>query len=456
MTAKPPLVRRPLCALVLLALGGGSGQAWAQSQDFTLGVLHAVTFTPFFPNGTIDSTPPYTMCRNNGMTLRLIYTWRKDYGEQVRTDPIGTWYPYYFTQGISPNPVYLPPMQPGNATTRQVDVGMITGPVNTVGVRTVSLRGSGILYPGQTGTATVNVLVETQFEPSSTRYREIVDGTFDMPTQPWFGWTQDLAATSYRLDVARCSSQAAQPPLNCGGSSMPFQPLNNVCNGSDYCWVGSTPAHQTATPLLPNTNYQYRVLGRNTCGNSDEQTATPPRPAFRTAQACFTSGGFVPDGGFAEFDAATLGLNPGASIVNLRATVHMDHPRVSDLRISLSKTAPDPRGPVVLLDPMTTGGNCDGRRIQAAFGQGGFWPPNSCRAGEPALGGLLSPAQSLGAFEQAPATLAAGNWRLRVEDTVANGQAGILREWCLSADVALSPTTYLQDDVWLDGFEPRN
>lgn len=451
MKSLTTLSPRPLSMLLALALLGAASSAAAQSQNFQLGVWHAVVFTPFFPNGMIDSTPPYTMCRNNNITLRLRYTWLHPFQEQVRTDPIGTFYPYFFVQGISPNPVFLPAAQPGNPVVRTVDVGMITGPVNTVGTRTVTFRGQGIFDP--TLTASTNVLIETQFEPSSTRYREIAPGTMDMPTQPWFGWTGDLAATSYRLDVAQCSNQsAAQPLTDCGSSNMPFSPLTTTCDGSQYCWVGTPPFHQTASALLPDTNYEYRVHGRNQCGVSEEVGSTPRRVIFRTAQACFTNGGFIPDGGFAEFNAATL-ANPGSSIVNLRVTTHIDHPRVSDLRISLSKISPDPRGPVVLLEPITTGGNCDARRIQAAFGAGGSFAPNSCRVGEPALAGKLSPAQSLSAFEVAPATLNSGNWRLRVEDTVANGQAGSLREWCLSADILLAPTAYVEDNIWGNGFE---
>jgi subtilisin-like proprotein convertase family protein len=136
---------------------------------------------------------------------------------------------------------------------------------------------------------------------------------------------------------------------------------------------------------------------------------------------------------------------------NLRVTVHADHANVSDLRISLTKTFPDSAGPLLLMDrPSSTA--CNGRRIQAVFRDGGVSANFACQNQEPALSGSISPLQALSSF--APIT-GAGNWRLTIEDTNANGKAGSLREWCLSAaeEVPLFPTTFVNPVIWGNGFE---
>lgn len=445
MTTRHTLVSTSLACAVLAGLSGV-----AQAQNLQLTVDRAIVYTPFNLNGVADLVPPYTMCRANQLTLRLKYVWRNDFVEQIITEPVGTFYPQFFVQGIAPNPVAMPVASIATPYTKLVDVGMTTGPVNTVGVKTVTFRGRGAF--NSVTPVTVNALIETQFEPSSTRYREIADGTLDMPWRPWFGWTGDLSATSYRLDIDPCSDDGAMDPGSCGGSGMTYQPLTTTCGDSDYCWIGAPPSHQTAIALLPDTPYEYRVLGRNNCGVSEEQTATPPRPFFRTAQACFTAGGAIPDGGFALFNAATLGLNPGSLVPNLRLTVHANHPQVSDLRISLTKTSPVVYGPVLILDrpTATNGGSCDGPRLQAAFADDGAYVNTACKAAEPTLSGRLAPVQAMSSF--APAT-GAGTWQLKVEDTVANGQVGSLVEWCLSADVAITATAYLDPLISTNGFE---
>lgn len=445
LTPTPSLLALSLASALAVSAG-------ASAQNFTLGVDRAIVYTPFAPNGTADIQPPYTMCRNYPITLRLKYTWRNSFVEQIFTEPVGTFYPQFFVQGIAPNPASMPVASVATPYTRLVDVGMITGPVNTAGIKTVTFRGRGTFNTALT--ASTNVLIETQFEPSATRYREVANGALDMPTRPWFGWTGDLSATSYRLDVEPCSSSAATAPDECGGSDMEFEPLTPDCGESDYCWTGTPPSHQTATALLPDTPYEYRVLGRNNCGVSEEQLATPPRPFFRTAQACFTTGGSIPDGGTATFDAATLGLNPGSLVPNLRLTVHANHTQISDLRISLTKTSPVVFGPVTIMDRPTAtagaSGSCDGPRLQAVFADGGAYANGACKATEPTLSGKLGPVQALGSF--APAE-GAGNWRLTVEDTVANGKVGSLVEWCLSADVALRATTFVPPMILETGFE---
>lgn len=428
-------------------------EAQAQSQNFTMRVQYAQVFTDAFPQGFIDSSPPYTLCRNNAITFRFRYTWLNPFEEYVYTEPTSSPYPYYYVQGIAPNPLLMSAAQPGNPVIRLVDVGLIAGSVNTGGSRQLGFRGrtSGF-FGNPIQTASTSVLVETQIEPPPTQYAEIPDGTLDMPTRPWLRWADSLAAER-RLDIGVCSSPAAVTPDACGVTSMPGVPATyyNDCGTSAYCWVGTDYRHQVATALAPNTAHQYRVLGRNMCGVSDEFGSTPRRPFFKTAQACFVvPAGTIPDGGTRHFDAATLGMNPGSLVPNLRVTVHTDHADVSDLRLSLTKTSPVVAGPLLLMD-RPTGSNCvNGKRIQAAFADGAPSLAVGCKMTEPAISGSVSPQQALASF--APLE-GAGTWRLTIEDTEVDGRSGSLLEWCLSADVALSATALPVDPIMRDGFE---
>jgi hypothetical protein len=443
-----------LASCCVVGSGLASSVAEAQSQAFTMRLEYAVTYTPYFPNGQIDTSPPFTLCRDNAIALRFRYQWTNNFQEYVYTEPTTSPYPYYFVQGISPNPAFMPAAQPGGPVVRMVDVGLISSSVNTSGMRQVGFRGrtSGF-FGNPIQTATANVLIETQIQPPPTQYAEIVDGTLEMPTRPWLRWFDSLADNK-RLDIAKCADLSAVTPGECGLSNMPGLPLDANCGTSQYCWVGTDFRHQVATALTSDTPYQYRVVGRNQCGVSNEFDSTPQRPFFKTAQACFVvPNGTIPDGGSVSFDAATLTAMPLSLAADLRVTVHADHPDVSDLRISLTKTSPVVAGPLLLMD-RPTGANCvNGKRIQTAFASNGTPMGAGCKPEEPAISGRTAPLQSLASF--APLE-GAGTWRLTVEDTEADGKAGSLLEWCLSTDPQLPPlqaAPFVNPVIFSSGFE---
>lgn len=440
------MARLAACCVAGLA----AGVDVAQAQGFTMRLEYAVTYTPYHPLGQIDTAPPYTLCRNNAIALRFSYRWTNNYQAYVYTESTTPTFPYMYVQGISPNPAYMPAAQPTGPVVRMVDVGLISGSVNTGGVRQVGFRGRGVRFPeGTIQYANTNVLIETQIEPPPINYGEIADGTLDMPTRPWLRWN-DTLADNHRLDIGRCATPGAVTPGECGSSGMPGSPLDNDCGASEYCWVGNDNRHQVATALDSDRAYQYRVIGRNQCGISDEFQSTPRRPFFRTAQACFVvDSGLIPDGGIRHFDAATVGLNPNSLVPNLRVTVHSDHSDVSDLRISLTKTAPVAAGPLLLMDRP---GNCpNGKRIQAVFADNGASLGLGCDETEPAINGRVLPVQALASFAPLEGE---GTWRLTVEDTDNDGKTGSLLEWCLSSDVALDATDMPAPPMILaDGFE---
>lgn len=449
---------RRLALLSSCLIGSLGLHTVAAAQNFSMRLDYARTYTPFFPGGFIDNAPPYTICHNNQMGLVFRYSWRNPWEEYVYTEPGQQLFPWYFMQGVSPNPLYLRASQGGSTVSGTTLVGLFTGSVNTVGVRQVSFRGRTSGFFGQpVQYATANIQIETQFEPSPMTYRELADGVNDMPTRPWFGWVSSQQIDSHRLDAGKCTEASAVEPEECGSTSYPIVTYED-CDPDDpnYCWIGTESEHRTLTALDPSTPYQYRVLGRNTCGISNELLSTPARRFFRTAQACFLiSNGAIPDGGVVHFDAATLSGNPGSTVPDLRVTVHADHADVSDLRISLTKTAPDAAGPLLLMDRPTATGCVNGTRMQVAFADDGTQLASGCNPWEPAISGRKAPVQALASFATVQG---AGNWRLTIEDTEADGKSGALLEWCLSTipneqQLALSPAPFVSPMVFASGFE---
>lgn len=443
--------RTSLLATGLLAALGMNAPVSAQvSQDFQMRVEYAVTYTPFEPNGHIDLTPPYTLCGNNQMALRFRYTWRKTFQEYVYTEPVSDLFPYMYVQGVNPNPLQMPAAPAGSPVVKMVDVGLISGQVNTSGNRQVTFRGRTSGFFGNPVIyANAVALIETQIPPPPTAYREIATGTSDMPTQPWFGWAASLS-DSYRFDIGVCPTQDPASP-SCGQAALPSVAVSVACGDARRCWAGTANEHQVTDGLDPNKRYQYRIFGLNQCGLSVQTTELP---SFRTAQACFViPNGNIPDGGSVSFDAATITQNLGSLAADLRVTVHADHSDVSDLRISLTKTSPVAAGPLLLMDRPSAGNCVGGTRIQTAFADNGAPISGGCNPLEPAISGRTAPQQALASF--APLT-GAGTWRLTVEDTDADGNAGTLREWCLSTDPQLPPmqvAPFVNQTVFANGFE---
>lgn len=433
----------------------------AMAQNFTMRLDYAVTYTLFNPNGQVDTTPPYTLCARNDNVIGLVfrYTWRNPWQEYIYTEPGQELFPWYYMQAASPNPAYVTAFNGTGTINRTVQVGLIAGSVNTGGTRQVAFRGrtSGF-FGNPVQYATANVLIETQIDPPPVIYREIADGALDMPTRPWFSWLPSVQTDTFRMDIGACSSATATTPQSCGTTSFPALPLTD-CDPAQvdgYCWTGLLNEHRVATALPPDTPHQYHVLGRNNCGVSNELLSTPARPFFRTAQACFViPNGNIPDGGVVHFDASTITNSIGSTVPDLRVTVHADHADVSDLRISLTKTAPDAAGPLLLMDRPTGSGCVNGTRIQAAFADNGGSLGAGCNAWEPAISGRKAPVQALSSFASVQG---AGNWRLTVEDTEADGKTGALLEWCLSTvpneeQIKLIPAPFVSPNIFASGFE---
>ncbi|MCB1641191.1 MAG: hypothetical protein KDI37_05620 [Xanthomonadales bacterium] len=194
--------------------------------------------------------------------------------------------------------------------------------------------------------------------------------------------------------------------------------------------------------LEPNTEYSFSTRGFNQCGS-----ATTDVVEFTTAQACFYVDQAIPDGTSMLLNSGTV---TGNVAENLRVTLSIEHPRVSDLRVSLLRLD---RAGVLIDQPGLPGSGCNRNGIEAVLRDDA---PRSneteCAPEGPAVTGQLLPSQSLAAFEGVVAT---GGWTLVVEDLV-GGQSGRLVEWCLSSGNAPGDTGFvvdLENQLFSDGFE---
>lgn len=377
--------------------------------------------------------------------LRLRVTSSLGFNEPVHIFPNGgSGFPYFFVLGASPNPA----VPPANGSV-VVNIGLGVNAVGTGGQQILTFRGQSA-WTGIQKTASTTLLVSV---PPGPAYPEVViDGNTDMPQSPYFRWGGTVNDVQFELNT--CPGPST---LNC----FPLLVSPPQCDVA-YCatFDAGNFTHQVPIRLQPGTSYAWRALPYNQCGTATEQQAPnggPVRPLFTTAQACFQSNFPIPDGGSIALDGV---VNAAAGTAdNLRVTLHSDHSRVSDLRVSIAKVAPV-AGPtaVVMNRPNTQfGGNsCSGPRIQASFGDGGFSVNESCRTNEPTIQGRFNSLSPLGVFGGATGVQAAGTWRLVVEDTVQGNGFGSVLEWCVSSGTimtAVSSGVAPPDNLFLQGFE---
>jgi subtilisin-like proprotein convertase family protein len=192
------------------------------------------------------------------------------------------------------------------------------------------------------------------------------------------------------------------------------------------------------TVLDPITDYSLSVQGFNHCGSASTGTVQ-----ITTAQACFLVDQPIPDGGM----LISSNLVAGNVAEDLRVTLSIEHPRVSDLRVSLMRLD---RSAILIDQPGLPGSGCNRGGLEAVLRDSA---PRSnefeCANEGPAVNGQLRPSQSLSAFEGVPAS---GEWTLVVEDLV-GGQTGRLYEWCLSSGNSPDDAPFMVDGLFLNGFE---
>lgn len=192
------------------------------------------------------------------------------------------------------------------------------------------------------------------------------------------------------------------------------------------------------TVLEPSSEYELSARGFNHCGS-----LLTGRVQITTAQACFFVDRPIPDGGM----LISSDVIAGNIAEDLRVTLSIEHPRVSDLRVSLLRLD---RSAILIDQPGLPGNGCNRGGLEAVLRDSAPRIAESqCATEGPAVNGQLRPNQNLSAFEGVPAS---GEWTLVVED-LAGGQAGRLMEWCLSSGNSPEDTPFRVDGLLLDGFE---
>lgn len=191
--------------------------------------------------------------------------------------------------------------------------------------------------------------------------------------------------------------------------------------------------------LEPDTDYTLSVQGFNHCG-----FASTGAVEITTAQACFLVDQPIPDGAGMLINS---GLIAGNVAENLRVTLSIEHPRVSDLRVSLMRLD---RSGILIDQPGLPGSGCNRAGLEAVLRDSApRGAETECANEGPAVNGQLRPNQPLSAFE---GVAASGEWTLVVED-LAGGQAGRLYEWCLSSGNAPGDVGFQADGLMDNGFE---
>ena len=141
---------------------------------------------------------------------------------------------------------------------------------------------------------------------------------------------------------------------------------------------------------------------------------------------CSTPGLAIPDGSPATPAVNTLAIADPRGIGDLNVSVTAPHTWVGDLTVTLRHI--DTGTAVVLLN-QPGGGNCSEDNVDAQFDDESATPAQAqCSAAPPAIGGTVSPANPLSAFD---GQSAGGTWELSVADNVAQ-DTGTLQTWCMT------------------------
>lgn len=404
---------------------------YAQAQGLQLSLESATVYSAQHPNGSVFTSVPFPICTNDvyNVDLRLRASWSNNYQDQLYHEPVLPLPQGTLVTSISPNPVSVPIANTSNPAQRLVDIDLGASAQTPIGLAQIAFRSRALFSGVQT---TLQLPVAFKATPTGIQYETISHNALDQPTRPWLSWFLESNAEDYRVDIAHCANPTAQSSTECGGTAMSSDLGGASCTGSTYCSTTTNTFLEVAPNLSPNTPYEYRILSRNFCGITSEQNSMPvPRPFFRTAQVCFWIDEDIPDGGLLDIDRPLASTTPMDPASNLRITLHIDHPDVSDLQVSLLKTSPDRAGPVILLNT-PNGPNCSlGNRVFAVVADSGSPLTDGCNPREPAIRGRVQPHQPLNAFS---GKMTEGTWRLNVRDKSVNGRRGRLKEWCISTE----------------------
>lgn len=306
------------------------------------------------------------------------------------------------TVAINPNPAV-----PGSAATITVS-GITTAMVGDYNLTVTAV--SGVI--SRTGTLTLTVLPGL---PDVAVAVSPAQGATGVETNAPLSWNAASFTESYVVEVSTSPSFAS---------------------GSIVATLNETGTSGTATGLLAETVYYWRIRSVNNCGESDNS----PVFAFQTGKnACgqnFSSTDVpktIPVAASVPPVETSLTINTSKTITDVNVSVTFAHTYVGDLEAWLL----GPSGDTVLLfdqpgDPLVQFG-CAGDNGNLTFddqaAQGAAVLEAQCNGVAPALNGTF---RSVGLLGKYNGLSSQGTWKLVMNDTYPDEDGGSISAWSLS------------------------
>lgn len=340
------------------------------------------------PGFTLSATPPAAAVCAGADALFTVHVGSiSGYDLPVTLAALGA--PAGATVGFSANP-----LTPPEATTMTVGNTAAIAP----GTHTITVQGTATDLSVETDTVDLTVVATSPGAPALTAP---ADGASGVANPAPLAWTAVAGATSYVVEV------------------------DDTADFSSPVFTTTTAATSTtATGLVADTRYYWRVTAANACGTG--ASSAPFR--FRTAaRYCRAPNLPIPDGsptGVTDLLTVPAGAN---AILDLDVELRVTHGWVGDIAFSLEHLGTTR----VIFDrpgvPATQFG-CSGDHVDALFSDEAANPAEtSCSNTTGLTTGPYSPDQTFSAFD---GTTLSGTWTITARDPE-SGFPGTLDEWCL-------------------------
>ena len=274
------------------------------------------------------------------------------------------------------------------------------------GLYTIILSGTD----GETMVETEIILTISSGFPTTAQLVLPLDNTINQPLTPVFEWDEQAIGTNYNFQVATDSDF----------SQIVFQ-------------TSLTENSATVPPLESSTDYFWRVLASNTCG----EAVWSDTLSFTTAGIFCARGDYdgenieIPEAGentvVSTIEVQIPGLVGSLSLLDL----DIEHSWVGDLTVRLIA----PSGNAIMLFDRpgvpASGFGCDQSNLLISFDDNAALTAddleNTCEGENLAISGVFQAIDPFSTFVGEPA---AGTWTLEVTDN-ANQDGGAIRDWSL-------------------------
>jgi hypothetical protein len=231
--------------------------------------------------------------------------------------------------------------------------------------------------------------------PLAPRLRIPMNGASTTGAQPELSWSPVERARRYQVQIA---SDAAFTTIlldrEVDGTRLPVR---------DALPVGAT--------------LHWRVRALNPCAPSIWSTAAN----FSTGASVCATNIAIPDGDAVTGASSTVTLSDSAALDALDVVLEASHPRVTDLRFTLTQVS---TGQTIRL--VTRPNLCDGDDVALVLDEQSSNTLH-CASATPTLNGRAKPHDSLSVFN---GRLAAGDYTLRAFDDT-SGETGSVTRWCV-------------------------